>query len=204
MKLKLVNPLLIGQINTVYNVDKPLDAAVAFWNDLSKHITNNVPTMRISFMNDKNKLFHFNIIEKRVQNSKTVNFEIKLEKYKIAKETLNQFTKYIETKEKDIGEKLNSQDHTYKASGGKLKNAPSKKDKSSSSESSSESSKSSSESSSESSDDNDLYDFSKYRRMSQPIAYYSYTPYLYKISNFYTPTFLMPLTPYVHTWIPNP
>jgi len=209
MKLKLVNPLVIGQFNTTYNVQNPLDAAVNFWNDFSSHITNNMPLMRITFMNNDNDLYHFNINESMKGGSKNVNFVVKQITYKISTTDKNNFINYVQREEKKILAKANKQ------SGGKMKNAPNKKNyklssssKSSSSESSSSESSKSSESSesseSSSSEDDELYDFSKYRRLSHPIIYYSYTPFLYKITKFFTPTFVLPLTPYIRTWIPNP
>lgn len=199
MKLKLVNPLLIGQFNTTYNVDKPLDAAVNFWNDLSTHLTNNMPKMHITFMNEKKELYHFKIQERMQGGAKNVNFSVKEEQYKISDKATKEFINYVTNEEKTIKNK--AEEH----SGGKMKNAPKKKDyeiSSSSSSSSSSSPSSSSDSSDE--DEGELYDFSKYRRLSQPIIYYSYTPFLYKITRFFTPTFVLPLTPYIRTWIPNP
>jgi hypothetical protein len=198
MKLKLVNPLLIGQFNTTYNVGKPLEAAVNFWNDLSTHTTNNMPSMVITFMNDKEDLFHFKIQERVKPGSKSVNFSVKEKKYKISDKEKNEFIKFVKNEEKKIKDKAEGQ------SGGKIKNAPNKKDYEISSSSSSSSSDSSSDSDSSDDEDGLLYDFSKYRRLSQPIIYYSYTPFIYKITRFYTPTFVLPLTPYVRTWIPYP
>ena len=194
MKLKLVNPLLIGQFNTTYNVEKPLDAAVNFWNDLSLNITNNMPTMRITFLDDKKELYHFKINEKMQGGSKSVNFTVKQELFNISQKDKNEFINVVNKEEQKIKNQAESQ------SGGKIKNAPKKKDY----EISSSSSSSSSDSDSDSEDDDELYDFSKYRRLSQPIIYYSYRPFIYKITRFFTPTFVLPLTPYIRTWIPNP
>jgi hypothetical protein len=196
MKLKLLNPLLIGQFNTTYDVKKPLDAAVNFWNDLSAHTTNNMPSMRITFANEQNELYHFKISERLKGGSRSVNFSVKQENYEISQKNKNKFLEFVNNEERKILEKVNEQ------SGGKMKNAPTKSTKKHYEISSS----SSSSSDSDSSDDEDglLYDFSKYRRLSQPIIYYSYTPFLYKITRFYTPTFVLPLTPYVRTWIPFP
>ena len=198
MKLKLVNPLLIGQFNTTYNVEKALDAAVNFWNDLSAHTTNNMPSMRITFVDEKEELHHFKIQEKVQEGSRSVNFSVKQENHNISEKNKNKFLEHVKKEENKIKNKAETQ------SGGKMKNAPSKKDYEISSSSSS--SNLSSDSDSDLSDDEDglLYDFSKYRRLSQPIIYYSYTPFLYKITRFYTPTFVLPLTPYVRTWIPFP
>lgn len=198
MKLKLVNPLLIGQFSTTYNVDKPLDAAVNFWNDLSTHLTNNMPIMRITFMDDKKELYHFKIQERMQGGAKSVNFTVKEENHKMSDKAKKEFINYVTNEEKKITKKAEEQ------SGGKMKNAPNKKDYEISSSSSSSSSDLSSSSDSSDEEDGELYDFSKYRRLSQPIIYYSYTPFLYKITRFFTPTFVLPLTPYIRTWIPNP
>jgi len=203
MKLKLLNPLLIGQFNTTYNVDKPLDAAVNFWNDLSAHTTNNMPSMKITFMNENTELFHFEVKERLKAGSKSVNFTVKEKFYKISDANKAIFINTVKRDEMKIKNKATKQSGGQ--SGGKMKNAPNKKDyKIQPSSSSSSDSDSDSDSLDSSDKDGDLYDFSKYRRLSQPIIYYSYTPFLYKITNFYTPTFVLPLTPYVRTWIPNP
>jgi hypothetical protein len=156
-----------------------------------------MPSMRITFMDDKKELYHFKIQERMQGGAKSVNFTVKQENYKLSDKDKKEFINFIENEEKKIKNKAEGQ------SGGKMKNAPNKKDYEISSSSSSASS---SNSDSDSSDDEDgeLYDFSKYRRLSQPIIYYSYTPFIYKITRFFTPTFVLPLTPYIRTWIPNP
>ena len=206
MKLKLVNPLLIGQFNTTYDVSKPLDAAVNFWNDLSTHVTNNIPKMRITFLDEKSKeLYHFKIDERINSGSKNVNFTVKEENHKLTNKEKENFLAEVAKEEKAIRDKAEKQ-----SGGAKVKNAPSKNASSkknyevSSSSSSSDLSSSSSDSDSSDDEDGDLYDFSKYRRLTQPIIYYGYRPFLYKIRRFYTPTFVVPITPYIRTWIPYP
>jgi hypothetical protein len=200
MKLKLVNPLLVGQFNTTYNVEKTLDAAVNFWNDFSSHVTNNMPSMRVTFMDNKENLYHFKITERLHGGAKNVNFTVKEQQIKLSNKQKNDFIDYVKKEEGKIISQAEKQ-----SGGAKMKNAPKKKDYERSPSSSSSSDLSSSDSS-DSSDDEDglLYDFSKYRRLSQPIIYYSYTPFIYKITRFYTPTFVLPLTPYIRTWIPSP
>ena len=61
---------------------------------------------------------------------------------------------------------------------------------------------SSSSSSSDLSDDEDYYNFSKYRKMNQPISMWYYTPTLYNVNSVFIPTFNSPIVPYVKLWLP--
>lgn len=68
--------------------------------------------------------------------------------------------------------------------------------------SSSSSSTNSSTNSTSTEEGEDYYDFSRHRRLSQPIVYWWYTPSLYRVTKIYTPTFNVPLMPYINTWVP--
>jgi hypothetical protein len=79
-----------------------------------------------------------------------------------------------------------------------------KKDSSESVSLSSSSKSKSSESDESSSDDDDAYfNFTRYKRMNQPIVYWNYTPTIYRVTKFFTPTFNVPLMPYIHIYNPK-
>ena len=189
----LVNPRILGNFNTSYNVENGLEAAKTFWNDLSQHITNNVPELIITFKNEKDDLYHYKIIEKLSGGSKNADITIKEVKPKISQKVKRDFLNEVSKVQKNITNQMVNQE------GGKKKRYEGKNDNSSDSSSSSSSS---SDLSSDAEEGNDYYDFSRYKRLSQPIVYWWYTPILYKTVKLYTPTFAVPLMPYIRTWIP--
>lgn len=61
---KLINPAIIGDMNTSYSAKTPLDAAQKAWKTMSQHITNNVPQFGFSLIdNSSDKLHHFVVSE---------------------------------------------------------------------------------------------------------------------------------------------
>ena len=192
-KFDLVNPCIIGQMNTTYTAENSMNAVTQFWNDLSPHITNNMPRLIVTLKDSKNKLFHYEIKEK-VHNGKLANYTIKEFAADVSLKDKNMFLKKVkqvkESKNTQIQNQLGGKDKKYNIK------APASK-----SDSSSDSSSDSDSDSDTNSDD--YYDFRRYKRMSQPIVYWWYTPYLYKVNTLYTPTFNIPLTPYINTWIPT-
>lgn len=79
---ELVNPYIIGDMNTIYDGSSPIKAATKCWNKLSSHFNNDVPQFSFSLKNVKNgTMYHFNANEKN-DNGK-VNYE--LSQFKINK-----------------------------------------------------------------------------------------------------------------------
>ena len=187
----LINPRILGNFNTSYNVENGLEAAKTFWNDLSQHITNNMPELIITFKNDRDDLYHYKITEKISGGSKTADTVIKEIKPKISQKVKRDFLNEVSRVQQNITNQMVNQE------GGK-----SSKRYKGKSDSSSSSSSSSSSLSSDAEEGNDYYDFSRYKRLSQPIMYWWYTPILYRTPRIYTPTFTVPLMPYIRTWIP--
>ena len=85
VKYELVNPCILGQFNTTYDVTNSMDAAKQFWNDLSPHLTNNLPFMYITLKQNGGSLHHFKINEKISEGSKMANFSIKEVQLKLSK-----------------------------------------------------------------------------------------------------------------------
>ena len=181
-QFELVNPCIIGQMNTTYSTESAIEAATQFWNDLSPLLTNNVPKIYITLKGGSN-LFHFKISEKNNSETKTADFSIREYNTDITLKQKNIFLKHIAEIKDNKSSQIESQ------LGGKKKKRYEGKDSSSDSDSSD-------------SEDEDYYNFTRYKKMSQPIVYWSYTPSLYKVNTIYTPTFNIPLVPYINTWIP--
>lgn len=198
VKYELINPCILGQFNTTYETPKAIDAAKQFWNDLSPHLTNNIPQMAITLKDHDDKLFHFKIKEKLSEGTKMANFTIKEINPKLTakerKELLNVVEEVKEKRTTQIKQQL----------GGRKKRYETEKESSTtiSSESVSKSSESTEDSDSSSDDDEDYFNFRRYNRISQPIVYWHYTPAIYQETKLFIPTFNNPLTPYVHIWTP--
>jgi hypothetical protein len=192
VKYDLVNPCILGQFTTTYESGTPLEAASQFWNDLSTHITNNVPEMYITLQSG-GSLHHFKIREKISEGSKMANYTIKEISINLGSKDKKQFLSQVEKV------KANRMAQIQQQIGGKDKE---KRERYKGKESSSSSNSSSSESDSDSDNDDEYFNFSRYKRMSQPIVYWHYTPFIYRVTRFFTPTFNIPLTPYIHVWNP--
>lgn len=183
---KLVNPLIIGQFNTEYTADNGIQAVYDFWTDLGSHITNNLPHTYVTLKDDNNNLSHYKISEKINDGSKTADFTISEFNLNLSDKQKNKFLKKVSTFESKTTKTLEKQ------TGGvvKRKQSRSRKDDSSSS-------------SSDSSSGDDYYNFSKYKKLSQPIAMWYYTPNLYGVRSVFLPTFNVPIVPYVKLWVPR-
>ena len=84
---ELINPRIVGTFKSEYKVEKPEDAAKECWENLSKHLTNNVPKLFITFQKEDGKLFHFKIQEK--PNNKFAEYTIKEVKLNLTKDEQN-------------------------------------------------------------------------------------------------------------------
>jgi hypothetical protein len=199
VKFELVNPCILGQFNSVYESGSSLDAAKQFWNDLTPHLTNNIPQIYITVKEQTGgELYHFKIKEKISKGSKMANFSIHAIHPTISQKLKGDFLKAID------GVKSAKMSQISNQLGGKKKRYESKKKSPSPSSSSSDSDdKDKSEADSSDDDDDAYFNFSRYKRMSQPIVYWHYTPMLYRVTRFFTPTFNVPLTPYIHIWNPQ-
>lgn len=198
---ELINPRIVGTFKSEYKVEKPEEAAKECWENLSKHLTNNVPKLFITFQKEDGKLFHFKIQEK--PNNKFAEYTIKEVKLNLTKDEQNDLIK----KSLDIKNNIETQ------AGGSINRHKVHKNKDdSNSDSSSDSDTSSLSSPSDTSDisdfevkddGDDYFDFQKFKRATtQPIVHWWYAPTIYKVGTIFTPTFTIPLTPYVQLWMP--
>jgi hypothetical protein len=182
---KLVNPLIVGSFNTDYTAETGLDAANQFWNDFSTHITGNLPNIYVTLQEGGSQnLYHYNISEKINRGTKTTEFTISEHNVDLSAAKKNKFLNGVKKYETKINAQISRQ------TGGDVEKKPEKKrykDK---------------DSSSSSSDSDDYYNFGKYRRLTQPITMFYYTPLLYNVNSIFLPTFNVPLTPYVKLYMP--
>lgn len=175
---KLVNPYIIGSMNTTFNASSSLEAAKQAYETVSQYFGNSMPVFRFTLkrMSKDNKVvggspksfIHFEVNETKGKNDK-VNYEIK----EIDNNNkLNNF--------QDRLNKVASQDEKQK--GGKRKYVPTDD---------------------EDEDYSDYFDseLEKPRKgplVYEPIVYYWYDPFIYPtVDRLYVPTFVLPLQPRV-------
>ena len=170
----LVNPVIVGSLNTKFSGKNNLDAANKAYSLLSENFNNNIPE------------FYFTLQE--VSSDKTQIGGGKVSDYKhfLVKETkkkkevsyrLVEYNVKNNSKElKNFRNELKKLDTKFQL-GGKIKY----KDDSSDSDS-----------------DSDFY-FPKLKRsriLSEPISYWWYDPYVFRIKKYFVPTYVAPLAPY--------
>lgn len=170
----LINPCITGEFNTDYSGNTPLEAANSFWDTLSNHITNNVPTFAFTMEGTDGRLHHF-MVEEKVSKKNTHDGKINISELSLGL-TADKISAF-----KDMCGKAN------RKIGGAHKHRYKDNDDSSSDD--------------EINDDDSVLDkklnLLKFRNVSQPIPYVWYYPAIYEIKNIYIPTFKIPLTPYV-------
>jgi len=179
---KLVNPLIFGQFNTEYKAESGINAISQFWNDLSTHVTNNIPALYVTLKDEKNDLSHYKISEKLKGGSNIADYTISEVENKMSDKEVQEFLKNIQKYEKRLNKKMKKQVGGVK-----------KPERSRHNDSSSTSSVDS---------DDDYYNFTRYRRLTQPISMWYYTPSIYSVESVFVPTFSAPILPYVKIWIP--
>ena len=178
---KLVNPFILGKMNTVFTGKTPLEAATKSYNELSQYFNNDIPSFYFTMqkVTGKNKIgggknneyLHFKVTEKKV--GKKVDFKIKSITVKNGKH----MTQYKKSLKKFMGD--------HQQSGGKRYSYDDDDDD----------------------DDEDEVYRPRYRTstdyvLTQPLSYYYYDPVIYSTviapdTYWYTPTFVAPLSPYI-------
>ena len=174
----LVNPIVGGSLKTKFKAKNYLEAANKAYTTLSDNFSNNIPEFYFTLQKadsqnnlgkGKNSDYkHFLVKENKKNNQ--VNYRITEHTTKNSPKVTKKFKEQI----------INLNKKTKK--GGKLKYSEFDDD-----------------------EDDDLFDDDDmyFPRMtssyvySSPISYYYYDPYLYNIKNYYIPTFVSPLTPYI-------
>ena len=89
---RLVNPYIEGDFNKVYSGKTAQTAARNVWENLSKHITNNVPKFAFTLerVND-GELFHYMIQEKSQIVDGNMNAQINLSEIEVNQKNIAKF-----------------------------------------------------------------------------------------------------------------
>ncbi len=173
----LVNPHIEGNFQSKIKARNSGEAANMFYKALSEHFNNSVPKFHFTIQkgsSGEGKYYHFEVKESRTDNE--VNFKVKPFKVDNESESIVAFKN-----------KLENFKAKFAQAGGK-KNKKSKSHKKSDSEDSSDWDASSDE----------IYTRAKqFIPSAQPIYYWWYDPYVYRIDSVYIPTFYSYVTPYI-------
>lgn len=179
----LVNPHIEGKFNSKIKAINSQEAGSIFYKNLSEHFNNSVPKFHFTIQKGSSgdgKYYHFEVKEERSDNE--VNFNIRPMTIQGESDALERFKS-----------KLDNFKSKFAQDGGKKKSKKSKKSRKSRSKDSSEDSDSSDMESSD-----DFYKRAKtYMPATQPIYYWWYDPYLYRLDSIYIPTFYSYITPYI-------
>ena len=168
----LVNPYIQGDFKTEIKAENSKVAAKIFYKNLSEHFNNAVPKFFFTIQkggSGKGKYYHFQSKEKR--NKDEVSFTI---------------SPYTANGNMDsFKNKLTSFKNKITQAGGKDKKHKKSRDSSDSSDSDSSDS------------ENYIKNVSTYPLVNQPIYYWWYDPYVYKLESLFIPTFYAYVTPII-------
>jgi hypothetical protein len=213
---KLVNPYIIGSMNTTFEANSSMEAAKQAYENVSKYFGNSMPSYRFTLkrLSSDNKIMggseksflHFEAKEKKGENN-LVNFEIN--QIKADKDIKNFQQRLNKVANQDIKMKSHLE-------GGKPRKTSKKTSRKLSREVSginSESSVVAPKKKYVDSKESDLYDYDddlsdyfdvEYDRkrnkplIYEPIAYYWYDPYIYPLMDtWFMPSFVLPLQPQI-------
>lgn len=188
----LVNPNIEGKFKSKIKAKNSLEASHIFYKNLSEHFNNSVPSFHFTIQKGtsrKGAFYHFEVKESR--KDEAVNFSIAPYTVENNEELMNAFSTKL----------ANFKSKFTQAGGKKSKKKHRKSKKSHRTHKEGEEPSSSSESSSSSSSESDSEDF--YRKaqsstaVNQPIYYWWYDPYIYRLDSLYIPTFYSYVTPYI-------
>jgi hypothetical protein len=174
---EVINPTIGGSLKTIYSAESVNDAAKEFWSTVGSNFMNTVPSFTFTMQEKHNpsKINSFKVKETVVNGEAKFNIDKVDHNSSKLKEFLTERNKIVSQM-------------TVQSGGKKTKKRYNDDDD---------------DSSSSSDDDLDEY-FSKMkiRNWKKPIVYWWHSPSIYYESNYFTPTFVSPLSPYVQTWYP--
>ncbi len=171
----LVNPHIEGNFKSKIKAKNSNEAANIFYKNLSEHFNNSVPKFHFTIQkgsSGEGKFYHFQVKENRENNE--VTFNVKPLAIKGEEEAIKRF----QTKLENFKSKMNQD-------GGKSKKSKKSKDDSDS------------DSSDWDASPDDLYRRAKSYSINQPIYYWWYDPFVYRLDSIYIPTFYSYVTPYI-------
>jgi len=172
----LVNPHIEGNFNSKIKAKNSNEAANIFYKNLSEHFNNSVPKFHFTIQKGSSgdgKYYHFEVKESRTDNE--VSFKVNPMKLSSDPESMESFKSKLE----NFKAKFNQD-------GGK-KNKKSQKHDSDDSDSSDW----------DASSDEFYRRAKQYLPVNQPIYYWWYDPYVYRLDSIYIPTFYSYVTPYI-------
>ena len=193
----LINPTLLGNIETEFTGDSPADAANACWNKIAKLMTGNNPEFYFTLQETSgDKLLHnFKVVETPVSPDSRINdYTIEEIPVELTEEQQKEFLKDLKsTKNKIENEAVQQNGGVRRQKGGKHKRGRRHRyddDDDDSSDSDS--------------DDDDAYLTAlRLRSLHQPITHFLYTPTIYGVRRIFTPIFTQPLYPYIQLYFPK-
>lgn len=182
-KFELVNPVILGTFGTSYTAKSSEEAAKLFWQKLTadgQFVSGNIPKFMFTLMDDDNELYHFVVKEKT--NGSNVDFNIEPLKNEMSEAEKKSFIDEVKKIRTTTTNVMNKQ------AGGKSYRKYDRDDDSSSSDSD---------------DEDEMFKYLRLNNAYKPISYWWYTPVLYRTTSVYSPSFVAPLSPYVHLWVPK-
>lgn len=173
---KLINPLILGNLNTEFKGKDSDTVATEAWNTMSKHFTGNVPRFGFTMQGPNDELHHY-LVKEKISKGKVVDYSLEPLKIGITQQQETGFVNHINKLKSNINEQV----------GGKSKKRYEDDDDDD-----------------DSSDSDDKYLRSKltyYRSANHPFYYWWYNPMIYtiygtKYNSIYIPTFSVPFYPY--------
>ena len=173
----LVNPHIEGNFNSKIKAKNSNEAANIFYKNLSEHFNNSVPKFHFTIQkgsSGEGKYYHFEVKESRKENE--VSFKVNEMNLATDADSMESFKSRLE------GFKAK-----FNQDGGKKHKKSHKKDSSDSSDSSDW----------DASSDEFYRRAKQYLPTNQPIYYWWYDPYVYRLDSLYIPTFYSYVTPYI-------
>jgi len=164
----LVNPYIEGDFKKSYSASSPIDAAQSTWKNLSQYITGDVPKFAFTLQKEGSNELLHFLVKEEV-NNKTADYTLERISKKIPKKVSDKFLSSLKTRKNQLGGRRGYYD--------------------------------------DDDDNEDIYDSdidiyrrirNKMTRLTSPIVYWNYVPWLYEIDYVYMPTFIKPLSPYVY------
>jgi hypothetical protein len=172
----LVNPYVTGKMTNRFEAKTPLLAAKKAYKALSKHFSNNVPIFHFSLQKtsgtqvgggSNGDYFHFQVKEKK---DSTGHVSYSLESYKVNNvKGIKNFRKNIKTFTANVNK-------AQTGGASKIEDDLSWLDD----------------------EEDEIYKSTySYVNIPEPITYWYYDPYVYRLKRFFIPTFVYPLRPYI-------
>jgi hypothetical protein len=181
----LVNPHIEGNFNSKIKAKNSNEASNIFYKNLSEHFNNSVPQFHFTIQKGSSgngKYFHFQVKETRSDNE--VSFKVKQMNIAGDTDSMKSFKSRLENFKSKFNQDGGKKDKSHRKS-----SKHSKKDK--------DSSDSSDSSDWDESSDNFYRRAKSYLPVNQPIYYWWYDPYVYRLDSLYIPTFYSYVTPYI-------